>query len=65
MTKEFFKQVAKPGFMLIIVAALTLGVSSFIQSYFSVKGIKNGAMLRAEGQLEYGCGEPSGGSGAQ
>ncbi|MBR6893843.1 MAG: SpoIIE family protein phosphatase [Bacteroidaceae bacterium] len=53
MTKEFFKQVAKPGFMLIIVAALTLGVSSFIQSYFSVKGIKNGAMLRAEGQLEF------------
>ena len=55
MTKEFFKQVAKPGFMLIIVAALTLGVSSFIQSYFSVKGIKNGAMLRAEGQLEFDC----------
>lgn len=53
MTKEFFKQVAKPGFMLIIVAALTLGVSSFIQSYFSVNGIKNGAMLRAEGQLEF------------
>ena len=43
----------KPELLFIFVAAFTLGVSSFIQSYFSVKGIKNGATLRAEGQLEF------------
>ena len=45
-------QLAKPGLMLIIVAAVTLGATSLIQYYYSLKGIREEAMMRAENQLE-------------
>ena len=45
-------QLAKPGIMLIIVAAVTLGATSLIQYFYSLKGIREEAMMRAENQLE-------------
>ena len=45
-------QLAKPGLMLIIVAAVTLGATSLIQYFYSLKGICEEAMMRAENQLE-------------
>lgn len=45
-------QLAKPGLMLIIVAAVTLGATSLIQYFYSLKGIREEAMMRAENQLE-------------
>lgn len=45
-------QLAKPGLMLIIVAAVTLGATSLIQFFYSLKGIREEAMMRAENQLE-------------
>ena len=42
----------KPGVMLVIVAALTLEATSFIQYYYSFKGLRQEAVMRAEGQLE-------------
>ncbi|MCR4836544.1 MAG: SpoIIE family protein phosphatase [Bacteroidaceae bacterium] len=44
-------QLAKPGLMLIIVAAVTLGATSLIQYFYSLKGIREEAMMRAENQL--------------
>ena len=38
--------------MLIIVAAVTLGATSLIQYFYSLKGIREEAMMRAENQLE-------------
>ena len=45
-------QLAKPGLMLIIVAAVTLGATSLIQYFYSLRGIREEAMMRAENQLE-------------
>ena len=42
----------KPGVMLVIVAALTLEATSFIQYYYSFKGLRQEAVMRAQGQLE-------------
>lgn len=47
-----FAQLAKPGLMLIVVAAVTLGATSLIQYFYSLKGIREEAMMRAENQLE-------------
>jgi sigma-B regulation protein RsbU (phosphoserine phosphatase) len=46
------KQMAKPGVLLIVVAAATLAATSLIQYYFSKKGIREEAVMRAESQLE-------------
>ena len=50
--KGILKQLAKPGLLLIIVAAITLAATSLIQYYFSKEEIKEEAMMRAESQLE-------------
>lgn len=46
------KKSARMGLMLIIVAALTLEATSIIQYFFSQKGIREEALMRAESQLE-------------
>lgn len=51
-SKSIIKQLAKPGVMLIIVAAITLEVTSIIQYYYSFKGLREEAVMRAESQLE-------------
>ncbi len=43
---------ARGGLMLILIAALTLEATSIIQFYFSQKGIKEEARLRAESEME-------------
>ena len=50
--KNVRKQSAGAGIMLIIVAALTLEATSLIQYYFSRRGIREEAVMRAESQLE-------------
>jgi len=46
------KKSARAGLMLIIIAALTLEATSVIQYFFSQKGIREEALMRAESQLE-------------
>ena len=48
----FLKQSLRKGLMVVIVAAITLAGTSFIQYYFSVKGLQEEASKRAETQLE-------------
>ncbi|MBR1569673.1 MAG: SpoIIE family protein phosphatase [Bacteroidales bacterium] len=55
--KDYFnniavRQGARVGLLLIIVAAITLEATGLIQYYFSQKGLKEEASLRAESQLE-------------
>ena len=50
--RDIMKQMAKPGVLLIVVAAATLAATSLIQYYFSKKGIREEAVMRAESQLE-------------
>ena len=49
---EIERKSARAGLLLIIVAALTLELTSIIQYYFSQKGIKEEASMRAESQME-------------
>ena len=51
--KQFNRQSARAGFWVVIVAAVTLEATSFIQTYYSQVGIKEEAALRAQTQLEY------------
>ena len=50
--KTFLKQSAAAGLLLVIVAVITLEATALIQYYFSQKGIKEEATMRAEGQLD-------------
>ena len=55
-TKEYLsnnivKEFAKGGLVLVIIAALTLEATSIIQFYFSQKGIKEEARMRAESEM--------------
>ena len=49
---EGIKKGARAGFLLIVVAILTLEVTGIIQFVYSAKGIKEEAQKRAETQLE-------------
>ena len=46
------KKSARAGLLLIIIAALTLEATSIVQYFYSQKGIKEEASMRAESQLE-------------
>ena len=46
------KKSARAGLLLIIIAALTLEATSIVQYFYSQKGIKKEASMRAESQLE-------------
>ena len=50
--KSFVRQSVGAGLLLIIVAAVTLEATSLIQFYFSQKGLRSEASLRAESELE-------------
>lgn len=50
--KQLIRRSSLAGVMLIIVAALVLEATSLIQFYFSRKGLREEASLRAESQLE-------------
>lgn len=50
--KSLVKQSALAGLLVVIIAALTLEATSVLQYYFSRKGIREEATLRAESQLE-------------
>jgi len=50
---SFFKQSARAGLLLVLVATLTLEATSIIQYYYSQRGIKEEAVKRAESQLDY------------
>ena len=50
--KTFLKQSAAAGLLLVIVAVITLEATALIQYYFSQKGIKEEATMRAESQLD-------------
>ena len=50
--KGIIKQLAKPNVLLILVAVVTLEATAIIQYYFSLKGIREEAVMRAESQLE-------------
>ena len=51
-TKLPLKRSSLAGIMLIVIAALTLEVTSLTQFYYSRKGMREEASLRAEGELE-------------
>ena len=46
------KKSARAGLLLIIIAALTLEATSIVQYFYSQKGVKEEASMRAESQLE-------------
>ena len=50
--KGIIKQFAKPGLLMIVVAIITLEATALIQYYFSLKGIREETVMRAESQLE-------------
>ena len=50
--KDILKQLLKPGPLLIIVAAITLEATALVQYFFSLKEIREEAVMRAESQLE-------------
>ena len=50
--KGILKQLAKPNILMILVAVVTLEATALIQYYFSLKGIREEAVMRAESQLE-------------
>ena len=51
--KGILKQLAKPGLLLIIIPVITLEATALIQYYFSLKGIREEAVMRAENQLKF------------
>ena len=50
--KSFLRQASKTGLLLIVVAIVTLEATALVQYYFSQKGIREEASLRAQSQLE-------------
>ena len=50
--KQFRKRSAQTGLLLVLVAAITLEVTSLTQMYFAQRGTRNEATRRAETQLE-------------
>ena len=52
---EGIKKGARAGFLLIVVAILTLEVTGIIQFVYSAKGIKEEAQKRAETTAFSGC----------
>jgi sigma-B regulation protein RsbU (phosphoserine phosphatase) len=50
--KDILKQLLKPEPLLIIVAAITLEATALVQYFFSLKEIREEAVMRAESQLE-------------
>ena len=50
--KGILKQLVKPELLLIIIPVITLEATALIQYYFSLKGIREEAMMRAESQLD-------------
>ena len=51
-TDSLLKRSALEGLMLVFVAALALEATSLVQYYFSQKGIRDEAAMRAESQME-------------
>ena len=51
LSNNIVKEFAKGGLVLVIIAALTLEATSIIQFYFSQKGIKEEARMRAESEM--------------
>ena len=49
---SFLRRSTLEGLILVIVAALTLEATSLVQYFFGMKGLREEAALRAEGQLE-------------
>ena len=50
--KSNIRQLARPGLLVILVAVITIEATALIQYYYSFKGIRAEAVLRAESQLE-------------
>ena len=50
--KNNIRQLARPGLLLILVAVITIEATALIQYYYSFKGIRAEAVMRAESQLE-------------
>ena len=50
--KSNIRQLARPGLLVILVAVITLEATALIQYYYSFKGIRAEAVMRAESQLE-------------
>ncbi len=50
--KSNIRQLARPGLLVILVAVITIEATALIQYYFSFKGIRAEAVMRAESQLE-------------
>lgn len=50
--QSFLRQASKTGLLLIVVAIVTLEATALVQYYFSQKGIREEASLRAQSQLE-------------
>lgn len=50
--KSFLRQASKTDLLLIVVAIVTLETTALVQYYFSQKGIREEASLRAQSQLE-------------
>ncbi len=50
--KGILKQLVKPELLLIIIPVITLEATALIQYYFSLKGIREEAIMRAESQLD-------------
>jgi len=51
-SSNFIKQSAKAGLLLIVVAAVTLEATALIQYFFSQRGIKEEASMRAQSEME-------------
>ena len=52
LERTLIRKSARTGLLLVVVAALTLEATALIQFYFSQKGIREEASMRAEGELE-------------
>ena len=50
--KSNIRQLARPGLLVILVAVITIEATALVQYYYSFKGIRAEAVLRAESQLE-------------
>ena len=50
--KSNIRQLARPGLLVILVAVITIEATALIQYYYSFKGIRAEAVMRAESQLE-------------
>jgi sigma-B regulation protein RsbU (phosphoserine phosphatase) len=50
--KSNIRQLARPGLLVILVAVITIEATALVQYYYSFKGIRAEAVMRAESQLE-------------